>query len=163
MLLFIIAIVVFTMYLLCSLRYIGEVPPSLSDTYYMIGKAKWCFTGMMWTVGFTMLPVILELTPPMWETLPFIALAGIVFVGGAPNFKDMDVTKTHEIAAIISAVFGLLWAIVVTRCAWWLIISIFWCLAVAIASGTLRRCKIFWLEMMAFSTVFLSTFILLIR
>lgn len=163
MTLILISFAIFAAYLLGALLHIRQVPPSLSETFYLIGDAPKCylFTAALWAMMFTLLPVLLDMTPERWEWLAFLALTGIGFVGAAPFFHNATEGKVHTAAAVMAAVFGLVWCAVCLH--WWTIIIVSTTTAVAIIvaikTSSWKSSKTFWLEMVAFASVYLSAMI----
>lgn len=159
MVLVIISLLIFVIYLMFSLRYIGYVPASLSETFYLIGKAKHCFTAMMFSIAVTLLPAMLNSTPESRQFLAFLALSAICFVGAAPNFRDEFEGKVHKASAVIAATCGLLWVVFATDAWPMIILSAFCVLVAAFRTNTARTSRVFWLEMIAFGSVYLSAII----
>lgn len=159
MVLVIISLLIFVVYLIFSLRYIGHVPASLSETFYLIGKARHCFTAMMFSIAVTLLPAMLNITPESRQFLAFLALSAICFVGAAPNFKDEFEGKVHKTSAVIAAVCGLLWVVFATDAWPMIILSVFCASMAAFRTNTARTSRVFWLEMIAFGSVYLSAII----
>lgn len=181
MILFLISFSIFAIYLFSVLKYIGDVPQSLSETYYLLGNRYYhlfddpsemgfnhlrasIFTLMMWLVSFTLLPAMLDLTPYNLQFLAFLALTGICFVGAAPQFKLEFEGKIHVTAAYSAAFFGLLWALTVCKqtALISLGVSIFAVLVAALMTNTFKSSRTFWLEMVAFGTVYISTLFMLL-
>lgn len=167
MILTLISLIVFAVYLFFMIkRY--SIPKSLSDTYYLLGKTDdpkvfnrlraSIFTAMMWIISFTLLPVILEATPDNWKFLAYLALAGICFVGAAPEFKDPLEGKVHTTSAYVAAIFGILWSVIAVGAAGRIAlgVSAFIVLAAALMTDSLKSSRTFWLEMIAFGTVYIS-------
>lgn len=151
------------LYLFFVLRHIGHVPASLSETYYLIQPNGCLFTAMMWTISFCLLPAMLDLTPDSLQFLAFLALAAICFVGTAPNFRQAFEGKVHTRAAWVAAIFGILWSLTATsEGSVMLVVSLMACLIIGGNTKTLKTCKVFWAEMVAFGTVYLSTLFMLL-
>lgn len=169
MILTIISLLIFVVYLFFAIKRYG-IPTSLSETYYLLGgepfnrlKAS-IFTFMMWAIAFTLLPTMLDITPESLQFLAFLALTGICFVGAAPQFKEKSEGKVHTISAIIAACFGLLWALAVCKQTGLISfgVSAFAVLVAALMTDTFKSSRTFWLEMIAFGTVYLSTMLMLL-
>lgn len=161
MTLLLISFAIFAAYLLGALLHIRQVPPSLSETFYLVGDAPKCylFTAALWAMMFTLLPVLLDMTPDGWDWLAFLALTGIGFVGAAPFFHEASEGRVHKAAAVIAAVFGLAWTLT-TR--WWyaaLALSLVICALGASRTDTWKSGRTWWLEMVAFASVYLSAII----
>ena len=158
MTLLLISFAIFAAYLLGALLHIRQVPPSLSETFYLIGDEPKCylFTATLWAMMFTLLPVLLDMTPDGWDWLAFLALTGIGFVGAAPFFHDSAEGKVHTAAAIAAAVFGVAWTL--TTAYWYAALALTFCICMLgiAATDSWRSAKTFWLEMLAFGAVYFS-------
>lgn len=161
-----VAILLFTVYNIVSLCKFG-VPESLSNTFYLWNDVKknlgYIFTGMMFTVAMLLMPAWLEITEVIssWShnltVLPFFAAAAIAFVGAAPAFKSNKLESTvHTVAAIIAAIFSILWCCVVCYSVAWIIVPasllIIW--SIALLTKTHKTAKVYWWEMVAFLATF---------
>lgn len=169
MILTIISLLIFVVYLFFAIKRYG-IPTSLSETYYLLGgepfnrlKAS-IFTFALWAMAIILLPVMIDVTPDQWRFLAFLALAGICFVGAAPEFMDEFEGKVHTISAITAACFGLLWALAVCKQTGLISlgVSAFAVLVAALMTDTFKSSRTFWLEMIAFGTVYLSTMLMLL-
>lgn len=139
------------------------VPTSLSATYYSLpNKWRWVFTLFMWACGLLLLPAWIEVANSFgdWRNnlafLAFLTCGFICFVGAAPNFRAFEMeSKVHTISATASAVTALLWCFV---CGWQImyvpIAAAVLCLVVGLSTKTLKDCKVYWLEMMAFAATY---------
>lgn len=163
-----IAISIFILYTVISLCVFQKVPASLSSTYYMYKEKKewlkYLFPAMMFSVAGLLMPVQLEAAEGSYlQFLSFLTCAATIFVGAAPNFKGTKLENAvHSTSAIISAICAMLWCLLVVG-SWGVILSyliIF--LIIALCTNTLKSAYIFWLEMVAFMSMFLSLIIYLI-
>ncbi len=148
-----------------------SVPVSLSETFYLLRTdskvACYCFTAMMWSVAFLLLPAWIEVSEAVgtWERyftfLAFLAAAAICFVGGAPAFRELSIeSKVHSISAKLAAFFALAWCLVVCwRIAYIVPVSCVVTLITAASTKTLKRCATYWLEMCAFVATFATLFV----
>lgn len=177
-LLVILSLLIFIVYLVLVVRYAGAVPESLSETYYLLGNKYYklhsdpsgmsfrrlrasIFTAMMWVIALLLMIPLLELTPELGKPLVFLALGSIMFVGAAPQFHDEMEGKVHTTAAIMAAIFGIVWALLFAEGLYWLLVSAFGCLVAALVTGTIKSSRTFWLEMVAFGTVYMSSLIMI--
>lgn len=157
----IIAVVLFGAYIAAALFIFREVPPSISDTFYMyntlVPGLGYVFTVFMFAEAFLMLPKMVELgTFERWQFLGFLCPVGIALCGSAPLFKDdKTVKRVHFTGALSAAAFGLLWCFFLDRDS--LIISVVTliaiCGATADSTGTAKQCSTFWLEIVGFGTI----------
>jgi hypothetical protein len=158
----IISFSIFILYLVASLFIFGDIPASLSDTYYMLKSKrewmKWLFPLMIYSISGLLMPAWLDATEGgNLQFLSFLTCASLLLVGSAPNFKRVGAeNKIHYISAIVSAVCAMLWCLLVTH-TWYVIVScVVLMLLFAISTSTLRKSYIFWLEMIAFASLYMS-------
>ena len=86
--LFITALVIFTLYtVFIALKY--GILPSLSDSYYALGKHGWVFQVMLGTVSFLMMLSLLDATYGKgFQIYAFLTTVPLIFVAAAPKFKN---------------------------------------------------------------------------
>jgi hypothetical protein len=79
------------------------------------------------------------------------------FVGAAPAFKSSSLENSvHQVSAYLCAAFALLWIILVTPY-WYVILIVLGIVtALAIVTKTWKTSYIYWLEMVAFVSTFIS-------
>lgn len=167
----IIGMVLFTIYNVCIVSKFG-IPVSLSDSFYLLNEVKkglgFIFTAMMVSMAFCLMPGWLEITETItsWSknftALPFLAAAGIAFVGAAPAFRKNEVEKlVHGISAYLAAAFSILWICIVCYEVALIVlpISVFVIIALGLSTKTLKSSKIYWLEMLAFLATFATILI----
>lgn len=142
-----------------------DVPTSLSTTYYSLPtKWRWVFTLFMWAIAILLMPAWIEVANSFgdwrdnFKFLAFLTCALICFVGAAPNFRAFEMeSKVHTISATASAVTALIWCFV---CCWQImyvpIAAAVLCLVVGLSTKTLKDCKVYWLELMAFGATYSS-------
>lgn len=155
------AIILFVIYNVVTLILFG-VPKSLSMTYYLFKERKnifkSLFPAMIVLLCIFLIPCWLEISEGSnFQFLAFLAPAALIFVGFTPAFKDADMYNTiHDISAYTCAVFALLWIILVTPY-WYIILIVFGLIAIAsIVTKTWRACYIYWLELVAIISLFIS-------
>lgn len=132
------------------------VPSSLSDTFYLLGKRDGyggIFTGAMLLMAMTIFAPMIEATRGDMQILAFACPAALAFVGAAPCFKEEE-SVIHTIAALVAAVSGIAWCLFLTP--YWFIVPIvaFLLGEAAFVTRTASRCYIWWLEMVAFISVY---------
>lgn len=159
------SLAIFLAYLIPVIREFG-IPDSLSDTYYLLGKSSdprtfnrlkaSLFTAMMWVIAILLMVPLLDVTPELGKPLAFLSLAAIMFVGAAPEFQEDMEGKVHTIAAWVAAVLGIAWAVLFAHGFAWLAISFISMCVAANMTKTEKSSLTFWLEMVAFCTVFIS-------
>lgn len=122
--LIIISLVIFLAYLAGMYKYFG-IPYSISDTYYKLEARKkgtgWLFTAMCWGVGGLLLPALLDITPESYQFTAFLACAGLIFVGAAPQFKLSLTRSVHYGAAAVCVIFSQIW---VGFTCWWVLLPV---------------------------------------
>lgn len=141
----------------------GKLPPSLSDTFYLLEGHRrgmgYIFTLMMYAcIAFIIVPWI-ACTPDDFQPLPFFSIVGLGLVASAPFFKDDRIyNEVHVSGAAIAACIAAIWGIVIMG-KWeaWLIITILIAMA-AIGTGSAKYAWIFWCEMVAFLGVYVTMF-----
>ena len=161
---FYIGVSIFLAYLIFILRKIGiKRLPSLSHSYYELGKQGWMFQLTLISVVFLLMPKLLELTPESFQFVAFLTAAPLMFVGVAANFMDGGMAKkVHYTAACTSAGLSLLLVILLAIFVNWMVI-----LTVPIALATFYSLfkkygqLIFFLEMAAFTWLIGSSILLL--
>lgn len=142
------------------------VPYSISATYYKLEHKYW-FMATMWLTAGLLMPAVLEISKPDTEFLAFLALAGMFFIGAAPNFKDDIEGGIHEMGAIFCLTGSQAW--VAGNCPWclfvWLAYIIYTVVMMSrnrsdsIVSDFLRTKPMFWIEIAALTATYLSVFI----
>lgn len=165
MILIIISFLIITSYVGVMINRQG-IPYSISDTYYSLKHKLWFGFTMIFTAGLLM-PSILNRTPETYQFTAFLMCAGLFFVGLAPNFrKGMD-RPIHIGATTVAAICSQVW--VVLSQPFVLIIWLAWIAYIIVRirqvwNGVLWTsfviCKpLFWAEVIAFFTIYLSLFI----
>ena len=169
----IISLLIFVLYLFFTIRYVGHIPESLSETYYLLGDKYYksfpdpsemsfhrlrasIFTAMMWAIALLLMIPLLELTPEPGKPLVFLSLASIMLVGAAPQFHDEMEGRVHTISAYSAAVLGILWSVIFAHGIYCLAYFVAVCLIASLITGTVKSCRTYWLEMIAFGTVYAS-------
>lgn len=97
------------------------VPYSISETFYRLEHKLWFEATMFLTAGLLM-PVILDVTPESYQFTAFLACAGMMLVGVAPNFREGIERPIHIAGAILCLVFSQVW--VGLTCPWFLLVWI---------------------------------------
>ena len=147
----------------------GGVPNSISATFYKLEHKHW-FMATMWLTAGLLMPAILEVSNPNTEFIAFIALVGMFLVGAAPNFKEESEGKVHTAGAILCIVGSQVW--VACNMAWCLMVWVAYLIGTLIymtqneVTDDLRADfmdtkPMFWVEVAALTSVYLSCFILI--
>ena len=106
-------ILVTVCYLCLSAWVTRGVPESLSATYYTLGSNGWLFQLVMMCIGFTLLPVWLELSDVRYQWMAFISCGSLVFVGSAPSFRLPLQGAVHYASAVLCCVCAVVWQVLV--------------------------------------------------
>lgn len=143
MTLIIISLAIFLAYVAGTCLYFG-VPASISDTYYKLERRHkglgWLFTAMCWLVGGLLLPALLDLTPESYQFTAFLACAGLLFVGAAPQFKLSLTGAVHYGSAVVCVVFSQIW---VGFMVWWVLLPVWIGFVAYILYGVFRHSDFF--------------------
>ena len=133
------------------------VPYSISDTFYTLDHKLWFGATMFLTAGFLM-PAILEVTPASYQFTAFLACAGMILVGAAPNFRGGIERPIHIAGATLCLVFSQVW--VALTCPWallvWPVYLIYTVVMMTrhiserILDDFLQTKPMFWVEVVAF-------------
>lgn len=175
-------IAIFSIYITALLITVNKdgdkFPPSLSDSFYIFNKkmypSGYAFTFMMFTVALILNMGWLEMNDSFedWRrnltVLPFFCTGAIMFVGAAPMFRSGGMEQVvHETSAYVAAGLAILWDIL-QNCSsadWWLIpvslgIGVIVPFIVGYSTKTMTKQTSlnFHLEMMAFISIFISSF-----
>lgn len=141
------------------------VPHSLSMTYYCFkeykDKTKHIFTIMMVVCACLLMPGWIEMSEgSSLQFLTFLSAVGIIFVGLIPEVLNSDFENiVHTSFAILSAIFSMLWVVLVAEM--WPII-IMWIIlitTISLITKTLKKGWLYWIEMVVFGSVFTSMII----
>lgn len=171
MTLIIISLVIFLAYLAGMYMYFG-IPYSISDTFYKLEARKkgagWLFSAMCVSVGGLLLPALLDITPESYQFTAFLACAGLIFVGAAPQFRLSLTGSVHYGAAAVCVIFSQVW---VGLTCWWVLIPI-WLVFIVYTvvamskhvTGSMRSDFIstkpmFWCEVAAVMATYVTIFI----
>ena len=139
--------------LLSYILYAGTAE-SLSATYYKV-KKPYLFQLALGITGFLMMVYLLDLTAGKWyQFLSFFATSALIFVAFAPNYKNMLEGKVHVAAAMVSAIAAL--TLIVLMGYWYVPILPF---LVSILLIKKWGNKTYWLEMVCFSSIYLTAII----
>lgn len=97
----------------------GGVPSSISATFYKLEHKLW-FGATMVLTACLLMPAILEITPDSYQFTAFLACAGMIATGVAPNFREGIEKKIHTTGAVLCLVFSQVW--VGLSCPWMLLL-----------------------------------------
>lgn len=164
--------VVFLAYLLGVYVYLG-IPYSISDTYYKLERRKrglgWLFTAMCWGVACPLLPYLLGVTPDGFRFTAFLACAGLLFVGAAPQFKLPLTGSVHYGSAAVCVILSQVW---VSLACWWVLIPVWLTYIVytvvdmsrhvtsSLRDDFMETMPMFWIEVAAFVAVYAAIFLI---
>jgi hypothetical protein len=155
------AILLFVIYNIVALMLFG-VPRTLGMTYYLFKAREDCLKALfpvtIILICLLLLPCWLEISNGSpWRLTAFLSAGSLLFVGFVPAFKSSKMEDyLHDIAAYVGTLFGLLWIIMVTPF-WYIILIVLSIVSIiAIWTKTWRTSYIYWLEMVAFASTFIS-------
>lgn len=157
------ALLIYVTYNVIALH-LFNVPVSLSQTYYLFKNRKeWqriLFPIVMLLVGCLLLPSWLKLSDGSnYQFLSFLSCASIMFTAVSPAFNRTKLeNKVHTYSAYISALFAVLWIILVAHAWNILVLWIILILLISISTNTFKSSYIYWLETIAIMST-LSTII----
>lgn len=100
---------------------IKGIPSSISATFYKLDHKLW-FGAAMWLTAGLLMPAILEVTPDCYQFTAFLACAGMMLVGAAPNFRAGLDKPVHITGATLCILFSQVW--VGLTCPWMLLVWI---------------------------------------
>jgi len=78
------SLLLISIYIIYYIIKFKKIPNSLSATYYDMG---WIFSLVILISIILIINNMFEITPENFKFLPFISIAGIIFVAFAPNFN----------------------------------------------------------------------------
>ncbi|WP_300794312.1 glycosyl transferase [uncultured Bacteroides sp.] len=87
---------------------LGDIPNSVSSTFYHL-KHRFIFALVMIGTVILLMPAILEITPENIQAIAFISCAGIIVVGVSPDFRSDTDGKIHQTGAFICITGSQLW------------------------------------------------------
>lgn len=153
-----IAITILAAYTLSMIKDEGRIPSSLSATVFSMDKKdRWIWCIVIWSVVFICLPTYIGKVGENTKFLAFLAMAGLLFVGGAPlvlKSEDNMQYWVHCGAAVVCAVCSQL--VLVFNQSWLLLSWVPWVAAfIWITKDEPKwRTATFWAEMVCFANTF---------
>lgn len=161
--LYVTSVFVFVAYIIIMSLLNRGVPASISDTYYL--HKEWhesgktgsliivLFTIFCWLVSIPLLIFWIDYHPDNLNVLPFIACAGLAFVGASPAFKDIALErKVHSASAIVCASASYIWSFIFGD----FLISLAAILISIAIFLAIKRTRVFWLEVTAFVNIYIQ-------
>ena len=131
------------------------IPESLSQTYYNLENYKKDI-GILFYLYLVVTVFILAI--PMIEAAKiwgFISCIGLLFVGAAPAFKEKHQKYIHVCGAALAALGSIILLITINKWIYsFIILAII--LILSLSTKTLKQSIVFWLEMLAFYSLFLG-------
>lgn len=142
------------------------VPYSISETYYKI-EHKFFFGVTMVLTACLLMPAILEVTPESYLFTAFLACAGMIATGVAPNFREGFEKRVHTAGAVICLLFSQVW--VMLTCPWMLLLWVAYLVYTAIGlwrnwtgyfiGSFLSTKPMFWVEITALAATYVTLLI----
>ena len=128
---------------------------SHSNSYFALKpfKQSWMFYASMTITAFTLLPVVLELTPEPLQILAFLTVAPIAAVAAAPNYKGKTLeSSVHFTNATIAGIASMPWAgWMAYSYSWWLLIFVAVLGLIAFLANKIWKSQMLFLEYWLFS------------
>ena len=151
-------IILFCVYVIITIC-VFKIPESLSASYYywIEKKQNWPFRVVLIVSAiWLMFPMIDLGKDSIWQFTGFLAPACLVFTGAAADFMNKKLVDKwlHPISACLCAVSSLVWQYCIAEMLIFLPISAIILLITSLLTKTLKRCYIFWLEMICFLSIF---------
>ena len=144
----ILSIVLYSVFM--GLVYTNYHPYCISNSYYVI-KNQNLFTYWIILVAFLIFPSWVEITPIVYQFLPFLSVVGLCLVGIFPKFLESD-RPIHIMGAVLACVISIIWNIVTQT----YIIPLLLLLVLIILCALSIPNKLFWIENLAFMNIYLS-------
>lgn len=144
------------------------IPYSISETFYKLEHKAWFGISMLLTAALLM-PAILDETPPSYQFTAFLACIGMMLIGIAPNFQSGIERPVHITGAVLCILFSQVW--VLLTCPWMMLVWVTYLIYTALMmrknwkgnfiSAFLLTKPMFWVEIMALLSTYVTLFILL--
>ena len=148
------ALLITSFVILLSYIFYAGVAESLSATYYKV-KKPYLFQIALGLTGFLMMIYLLDVTAGKWyQFLSFFSTSALIFVAFAPDYKRMLEGKVHTVNAYVSAGSSVL--LLVLMGFWYVPILPF---LVSIILIKKWGNKTYWLEMVCFASIFITSII----
>lgn len=147
----ILSLVLYVTYVI--IMYVKYKPSCLSETYYLAKNGN-LFTIWLLLVSFLIFPAWVEISPISFQFLSFLSVASLGTVGVSPKYLGSD-RKVHIIFTIVAVVLSLTWSIVTGMYFIPLILGII----LIILYFTKTKNKLFWIENLAISNIYLLIFL----
>ena len=154
--LYYISLSVFLIYLLICYILFG-VTRSISDTVYHWKEFGTlfpsAFTFFCWGAGFPLIAYWIEYSKTDLDFLPFIAIASLMFVGASPLFRNDDLEhRVHVFSASVCMIVSYVWAVLFGDT----FLAIAFMLTSAFFIFIVRKKYVYWVEVLAFSHIFIQ-------
>lgn len=139
------------------------VPASLSETYYLFknqGRRGWVFSACLTAAALGIMPAWIEASGDGTQFLAFLSAAALAFVAYSPAFGEPVTGNVHKGATVIAALSGVAWCCVAFPLSW--IVPAACVSAVVYPVVKSPKKWLFWAEMAAFASVYVSLLIKMI-
>ena len=146
MILIIISLTLLLADIIVASLYSGKLPTCVSQCWYING---WLHYFLLAGCAISLMPAMISATPDNFQILAFASCAALVFVATAPEYLDKSQKIIHSVSAIVCAACAIAWAIVTMP------IGLFGCSLLILAIAE-KRCRLLWLELSAFATVYIA-------
>lgn len=100
----IISIIIIATYIGAVIVKEKEIPESISSiVFHLPKKWEWAFTIVLWLVGFSIVPMLMEKSADNTRVLAFFMVAGILGVGSSPLVAK-ERNTFHKVCAVVAGV-----------------------------------------------------------
>jgi hypothetical protein len=143
-----VSFITFTAYIVYVVAKYG-IPRSVSDSYYLLGRCGYVFTGWCWAVALSVAAVMFEQSEGCgYQFLGLFAGGGLAFVGAAPLFRSHE-KIIHYCSAGVCALAALVW---MAAAGWWYVPAAFLTVAGCVAWRFGK--VVFWIELGLFCAMY---------
>lgn len=143
-----ISILIYIIYILYV--WIKYKPDCMSQSYYLL-KNRNIFTIWIISIAFLTFPAWVEISQVNFQFLPFLSVIALIVVGLFPKYLNQDRT-THITGVYITCTLSLIWNIISGTMLIPVLLGIILLLLVVFKVKN----KLFWIECLAFSNIYLS-------
>ena len=133
-----------------------QIPESISQTVFLLPrKGQWVFTIVMWVVGFSLMPVLMEKVSESTQFVAFFMIAGILFVGAAP----LVLKEKNTVRYVFAAVSGIASQLLVALNQPLLLLTWFLYIGYTLMAKDVSK-NLFWVEVLCMLNIFALCFTL---
>ena len=139
------------------LRSYSAYSPEWDKAVPMRGAHLWSIVTFV-AAFLLIIPMVERGADNPWQFLGFAAPIYLIVVAAFPLTEEQDTRRyrIHCIAAAACAVVAILWLALICGKGWLVLVSLLVMACAAFASRTITKSYIFWLEMTAFTSVYVA-------